>query len=198
MDEALRAELLEMERIDRAVRAALVARGELHRPGYHAEMEAVHRRHNARIRAIIDECGWPGYSLVGEDGCRAAGFVVQHAILDPDLQRRCVGLLREAVDQGEAAPFMLALLTDRVLMEEGQPQIYGTQYIGAEVGGIAPWPIAEPELVDERRAAVGLPAMAANEARITAQYREETRIMDEQPSSDRMSPETGQSHPSEM
>src|ERR671934_3043136 len=81
MDEALHAELLEMERIDRAVRADLVARGELHRPGYHPEMEAVHRRHTARIRAIIDACGWPGYSLAGEDGCRAAGFIVQHAIL---------------------------------------------------------------------------------------------------------------------
>src|SRR5579871_3027131 len=67
MDEALRAELLEMERCDRAVRAALVARGELHRPGYHPEMEAVHRRHNARMRAIIAACGWPGYTLVGED-----------------------------------------------------------------------------------------------------------------------------------
>jgi hypothetical protein len=65
MDEALRAELLEMERVDRAVRADLVARGELHRPGYHPQMAAVHRRHNARMRAIINAHGWPGYSLVG-------------------------------------------------------------------------------------------------------------------------------------
>jgi hypothetical protein len=72
MDEALRAELLEMERVDRAVRADLVARGELHRPGYHPQMEAVHRRHNARMRAIINAHGWPGFSLVGADGCRAA------------------------------------------------------------------------------------------------------------------------------
>jgi hypothetical protein len=181
MDEALRAELLEMERIDRAVRADLVARGELHRPGYHPEMEAVHRRHTARLRAIIAACGWPGYSLVGEDGCRAAGFIVQHAILDHELQRRCVGLLQEAVDRGEAAPFMLALLTDRVLMDEGKPQVYGTQYVGSKGGGIEPWPIAEPDKVDERRAAVGLPSMAENEARINVQHREEMRLMNEQP-----------------
>lgn len=143
MDEALRAELLEMERVDRAVRADLVARGELHRPGYHPEMEPVHRRHNARIRAISDARGWPGYSLVGEDGCRAAGFLVQHAILDHALQRRCVGLRQEAVDRGE-----VALLTDRVLLDEGAPQVYGTQYVGAQDGGIESWPIAEPERVD--------------------------------------------------
>src|SRR5437763_3049027 len=172
MDEALRAEVLEMERVDRAVRADLIARGELHRPGYHPEMEAMHRRHNGRIRAIIDAHGWPGYSLVGEDGCRAAGFIVQHAILDHELQRRCVDLLTEAVARGEAAPFMLAMLTDRVLMDEGQTQVYGTQYVGA-AGGIEPWPIADPATVDERRRAVGLPSMAENAARITEQYAQE-------------------------
>jgi hypothetical protein len=184
MDEALRAELLEMERIDRSVRAALVARGELHRSGYHPEMEAVHRRHNARLRAIIDERGWPGYSLVGEDGCRAAGFIVQHAILDHDLQRRCVGLLQEAVARGEAAPFMLAMLTDRVLMDEGEPQVYGTQYVGSKEGGIEPWCIADPERVDERRAAVGPSSMAENEARLNVQHRAETRLVNEQASTD--------------
>jgi len=173
MDETLRAELLEMERVDRSVRANLVERGELHAGGYHPEMEAVHRRHNARIRAILEARGWPGRSLVGEDGCRAAGFVVQHAILDLDLQRRGVALLTEAVAKREAEPFMLAMLTDRVLMQEGKAQIYGSQYIGAKEGGVEPWPIADPENVDERRRAVGLPSLAENTARLNAQQRQE-------------------------
>lgn len=176
MDEALRAELLEMERVDRAVRGDLVVRGELHRDGYHPEMEAIHRTHNARIRAVIEEHGWPGYALVGEDGCRAAGFIVQHAILDPDLQRSCVGLLEQAIGRGEADPFMLALLTDRVRMGDGLPQIYGTQYVGAAAGGIEPWPIAEPERVDERRRAVGLPPLAENTARLIEQHRKEAGV----------------------
>ncbi len=173
MDEMLRAELVEMERIDRNVRADLVERGELHTGGYHPEMQAVHHRHNARIRALLETHGWPGRSLVGEDGCRADGFVVQHAILDPELQRRGVELLTEAVAKSEAEPFMLALLTDRVLMQEGKPQIYGTQYVGAEKGGVEPWPIANPETVDERRHAVGLPSLAENTVRLNAQQRQE-------------------------
>jgi hypothetical protein len=44
MDETLRAELLEMERVDRTVRANLVERGELHAGGYHPEMRTVHYR----------------------------------------------------------------------------------------------------------------------------------------------------------
>ena len=173
MDETLRAELLEMERLDRSVRADLVERGELHTGGYHPEMQAVHQRHNARMRTIIGTYGWPGRSLVGDDGCRAAGFVVQHAILDPELQRLTVALLTTAVTKNEAEPFMLALLTDRVLMQEGQPQIYGTQYIGAAQGGVEPWPIANPQTVDERRQAVGLPPLAENTTRLNAQQQQE-------------------------
>ncbi len=176
MDESLRAELLEMERLDRAARAELVARNELHRPGYHPEMAAVHRRHNTRMNAILDRHGWPGRSLVGEDGCHAAGFVVQHAILDPALQRRCLPLLAAAVAAGEADGFMLALLTDRVRMEDGLPQVYGTQHVGAPGGGVEPWPISDPEKVDERRRAVGLPPLAENTARLNEQHRRELGV----------------------
>ena len=173
MNEGLRTELLEMERLDLSVRTELVERGELHRKGYHPEMQAVHERQNARLAAILDSYGWPGRSLVGEDGCRAAGFILQHAILDPELQRRGVALLTEAVAKDEAEPFMLALLTDRVLMQEGQPQLYGTQYIGSEQGGLEPWPIADPESVDERRLAMGLATLAENTARINARHAQE-------------------------
>jgi hypothetical protein len=170
MNEALRFELLEMERADRAKRAELVERGELHSSRYHPEMEAVHRRNNERMRAIIEAHGWPGRSLVGDEGCRAAGFVVQHAILDPELQRRCLDLLTEAVAAGEAFPFMMALLTDRVFLTEGKEQVYGTQYVGDGRGNLVPSPIAEPEKVNERRLAVGLPPLEENTARLTEQH----------------------------
>jgi hypothetical protein len=63
-------------------------------------------------------------------------------------------------------------------MDEGLPQVYGTQYVRAEGGGIKPWPIADPETVDERRQAMGLPTMAENEARLRSQHRQETGITD--------------------
>ena len=175
MDEQLRAELLEMEQRDRALRAELVARGELHTPvpRYHPEMEAVHRRHNTRMRAIIERHGWPGQSLVGKDGSQAAGFLVQHAILDLKLQRHALELLTDAVAQGEAEGFMLALLTDRVLMQEGKPQLYGTQYVGAQGGGVEPWPIQDAETVDERRRTVGLMPLAENTTSLNVQQHQE-------------------------
>jgi hypothetical protein len=174
MDEALRAELLTMEHTDRATRAALVERGVLH-GGYHPEMAEIHRRNNARMAEIVATTGWPGRTLVGDDGCRAAGFIVQHAVLDPDLQRRCLPLLEAAVAADEAFPFMVALLADRVLMEQGQPQRYGTQHIGGPDGMLIPWPIDEPETVDVRRIAMGLESLDERTATLRQQLADELR-----------------------
>lgn len=173
MDERLRDELLAMERGDRAVRADVVARGELHREGYHPEMALVHRRNNARMATIIAAVGWPGRTLVGDDGCRAAGFIVQHAILDPEFQARCLPLLEGAVATGEAFPPILAFLTDRVLLEQGRPQRYGTQFVGGPDGCLIPRTIEEPETVDDRRRAMGLEPLATRSRHLQEQIAEE-------------------------
>ncbi|WP_425473561.1 DUF6624 domain-containing protein [Streptomyces tailanensis] len=58
---------------------------------------------------------------------------------------------------GDASARHLAYLTDRVLVADGQPQLYGTQYTHEADGTeLRPQPIADPERLDERRAAMGL------------------------------------------
>ncbi|HEX5726545.1 MAG TPA: DUF6624 domain-containing protein [Longimicrobiaceae bacterium] len=112
-----------------------------------------------RLEEIIAEHGWPGASLVGEDGSRAAFLVLQHA--DPATQERYLPLLREAAEQGELAPAMLAMLEDRVRMRRGEMQLYGTQLRGDPASGrLTLWPIEDEANVDARRARVGLPPLA--------------------------------------
>ncbi len=124
--------------------------------GYHPRMEEVHRRNASRLKEIIAEHGWPGHSLVGEDGAIAAWFIAQHAIGDPPFQRRVLELLREALARGEVSPAAPAFLEDRICSFEGRPQVYGTQFDLDENGLPVPYPIADPEHVNERRRAVGL------------------------------------------
>lgn len=45
-------------------------------------------------------------------------------------------------------------------MNEGRSQTYGTQIADVRDGEGVPWPVADPERLDERRASVGLPAFA--------------------------------------
>jgi hypothetical protein len=165
MNDALREELLAMEAEDRRMRAELMAEGVLG-DGYHPRMQAVHDRNAARLTEIIAEHGWPGRSLAGDDGSHAAWFIVQHAIAHPALQRRCLLLLREAVQAGEAAKAQIAYLEDRIRYMEGQPQLYGTQYDWDENGELSPHPIEDPASVDERRRSVGLGTLAENTRRL--------------------------------
>ncbi len=152
MNDTLRHELLALAAEDRRVRARLAADGSLF-DGYHPEMEAVHRRNAARLAVMLDEHGWPGVAAVGEDGADAAWLVVQHAIGEPEFQRRCLRLLQDAAD---VPAWHAAMLDDRIRMFEGRLQRYGTQLEPDADGRLRPYPIEDPEGVEERRRAVGL------------------------------------------
>ena len=64
-------------------------------------------------------------------------------------------LVRASFELGEIRGEALALLTDRVLVEDGELQRYGTQ---AEIvdGAVRFSPIEDEAHVDERRAGLGL------------------------------------------
>lgn len=129
------------------------------------EMNRVDVANTDRLREIVDEHGWPGRSLVGEEGAEHAWLLVQHASAQLDFQRRVLVLLTAAVAAGEATPRQLAYLTDRVRMLEGREQIYGTQFIWGNDGHPVPYPIQDPDHVDDRRAAVGIESMQQSRAR---------------------------------
>ncbi len=114
----------------------------------------------ARLAEILAEHGWPTYDLVGEDGEDAAWTIAQHSDQDPAFQRQALELLRVAVDAGQASPGNLAYLTDRVAVNAGQPQTYGTQ-VGCGADGARPaTPLADEAAVDALRDEAGLGPLA--------------------------------------
>jgi hypothetical protein len=71
-------------------------------------------------------------------------------------------LMREAVADGVSDATELAYLEDRVAVNTGRPQRYGTQV--ECVGGHAEaQEVADPETVDERRAEVGMEPVALDD-----------------------------------
>ena len=105
---ALRAELLAMAADDHRVRAELVAEGTLFE-GYHPRMAALHRRHAARLAAIMERVGWPGRRLVGADAADAAWLVLQHSVGDPAVMRRGLALAQAAPAE-DVDPAQVAML----------------------------------------------------------------------------------------
>lgn len=112
---------------------------------------AIDKRTRTRMSAVVDELGWPGKSLVGEEASHAAWLLVQHADADPEFQKKCLDLMKKA-PPGEVSGKDIAYLTDRTLINSGQPQVYGTQLNEK----FEPSPMSDPDHVDKRRAEVGL------------------------------------------
>jgi hypothetical protein len=114
----------------------------------------------ARLRAIVSERGWPGRSLVADDGAHAAWLILQHAPADG--QRAMRPRVRAAIAGGEGRLGDLALLEDRVRVADGRPQFYGSQMQWPASGGGAAVldSLAIPACVDLRRSAMGLDPLA--------------------------------------
>jgi len=154
----LAAELLILRDADLAMRDTLAADGSLYE-GYHPKMEELHRRNAARLKEMIQEHGWPGRTLVGEEASEAAWLILQHSISDPQFQRRGLKLLEQAAAQKEIPAWQAAMLEDRIAMFEGRPQRYGTQFTFDENGNNCLHPLADTSNVEELRRSVGLPPL---------------------------------------
>jgi uncharacterized protein DUF6624 len=132
-------------------------------------LRAIDAENAAALKRIVDEHGWPGHALVGEQGAKAAWLLAQHADSDPDFQRRACALLGAAVEAGDASPVDFAYLIDRLMIQDGLPQRYGTQYVN-DSAGLRPHPIEDPDRLDQRRAAVALPPHAEYDATMRREY----------------------------
>ena len=109
---------------------------------------------------IVADVGWPGLTRVGPMGADAAWIVAQHADAANDRRRAVVDPLREAVAAGEADPRHYATLVDRIAAVDGAPQRFGTIVLADGGEAIFPVPIDDPDELDARRAALGLPPVA--------------------------------------
>jgi hypothetical protein len=112
------------------------------------------------VENIIAAKGYPGKTMVGELAGTIAWYVIQHS----QKIKQYFPIIKRAGEQGEIPKDLVAMMEDRLLVEERKPQLYGTQWISwlkhdATTGKTKPvtyiWPIADPENVNPRRYAMG-------------------------------------------
>ncbi len=162
---ALRDELLRRVEEDQKARMELLAwikeeglaHDKLGEDADHPRIVALRRidgENTERLTKVIQQYGWPGKSLVGTDGAHAAWLLLQHADLNPALQKKGLALMKNA-PAGEVSLQDIAYLTDRVSMKECGKQVYGTQVQQID-GKWQPQPLLDPEAVDRLRSEAGL------------------------------------------
>lgn len=117
------------------------------------------------LAAVLDHRTWFFRSTDGELPASAAWLLAQHADAFPAIQARVLERMQQLVLSGEVAASQYAYLTDRVGLATVGRQRFGTQMYCAGPQDWRPRPVEDPELLDQRRAEVGLPSMAEYTAR---------------------------------
>lgn len=96
--------------------------------GLWEKQEEIDKSNTAWLDSVIASSGWPGVSMVGEDGDHAAWLILQHADLNIVMQRKHLKTLQIEAGKNNTSSNNVAYLTDRVLVNTGKKQIYGTQF----------------------------------------------------------------------
>jgi hypothetical protein len=117
-------------------------------------MEEENKKQNEkRLIELLELYGWPTASEVTEFAAAGAALIINHS--NYELRSAYFPMLEDAFQKGEAQPLRYAKMRDRLLVEEGKEQLYGTQI---QMNNLErkPYPIHDPEHVDKRRAEIGL------------------------------------------
>jgi hypothetical protein len=158
-DPALARQITEMAREDQWARHLLDT---IHKYNYSQTKEeivwdiihATDKKHNQRVWKIINDIkSYPDIMLVGYDPACDFWLLVQHQDSDTVLQKEVLKYMKWAVDHKQAPEHQYAFLVDRVRLNTGQKQLYGTQYwLNKDKTAYIPRPLEDSMNVNRRRA----------------------------------------------
>jgi hypothetical protein len=112
-------------------------------------------------KEIVSRYGFPGYDRVGEKGSEHFWAIVQHCDDDVEFQQKILLLMKNELKKNNASKRNYAYLTDRVLVNKGQKQIYGTQcHLNSKTKKWEPLPLKDPAHINALRKSVGLESLA--------------------------------------
>ncbi|MGV7210089.1 DUF6624 domain-containing protein [Oxalobacteraceae bacterium A2-2] len=125
-DPALRAELAERYQRDQEARVAFLA----------TPANALVRQRVLQVDAdnvawlfkLVNAQGLPTVAQVGEAGVEQAWLLAQHADRQPRFQAALLPAMEASHAAGELSGMSLSRFVDRVLVKQGKPQRYGTQF----------------------------------------------------------------------
>lgn len=132
-NEALQIELIKMYINDQAVRGNIMSEmiSKYRLDEYEltkTDAASVDRLNRERLKAIIQEYGFPTRQLVGKDAVQGIFLIIQHSDGDKEWQKEQLPYIRKAVKQGDMDGQSYAYLYDRIKINGGEKQLYGTQF----------------------------------------------------------------------
>ena len=120
-----------------------------------AQKKEIGKGNFSRIEQLISTHGWPTYTMVGKLAADAPLIIINH--LESEKMRiKYLPQIEEACLQKEGSCMEYAKINDRILVNTNKFQIYGMQFRYNSKRQLEPFPIKDPEYVDQKRMAIGL------------------------------------------
>lgn len=106
-------------------------------------------RNQELVISIIEKCGMPTLNEVTQKHMTAIWVVLQHTT--KKYRKKYFPQIEAAVKNGDLSKEQYALMKDRILMDDGKPQLYGSQLNNGKL-----YELENPETVNERRKEMGM------------------------------------------
>lgn len=159
LNTALREELLAMEKTDQEARKKCIS-GTADEQIQCLEKidQTIDAPNTKRLEEIFKKYGFPTMKLVSKDGFQAFLLLLQHSTSD-SLREKSLKPIKKAFKRGEISPLDYANFTDRLLLHQGKPQIYGSGFKTKD-GKLVMDKTKDIKNLDKRRRKIGLPPIA--------------------------------------
>jgi hypothetical protein len=110
------------------------------------------RENLTTIISLIEKCGMPTLEEVNDVQMSAIWAIFQHG--DNDNRKKYLPLLEKSAKNGDLKATQIAMMKDRTMMNDGEPQVYGTQ-VTKNGNEWVLYKLENPETVNKRRAEMG-------------------------------------------
>ena len=131
--------------------------------------EEIDAPNTKRMNDILASRGFPTPTLVGRDGVGAFVTMLQHVRDVETRKNSAVGMTR-AYEDKVILPHQYAGFVDRLLIDQGKPQRYGSNFEMKD-GKMVMTPVEDPRNLEKRRKDLGLPTMAEYMKMIKEMYK---------------------------
>jgi hypothetical protein len=125
---------------------------------YDEDIDGTDKINIEKLKIIIEEIGFPNRKMVGKQGMLSIYTIIRNANKYPEFQETQLKNVKIAADQGDLSMEEYAYLFDRVKLNSGEKQVYGTHFSAPEYANrkAVLMPIIDEEKLDERRRELGL------------------------------------------
>lgn len=151
----LRKELLNMREKDQSSRFEFMKNK---KGDYESMINEVDMEHTERLKEIIKQYGMLDVDGIGKDGLEAVSLILIHSP-DINFQEEMLPFIKKLYSNDALEGQEYALLFDKILVNKGIRQYYGTQFIFKD-GKYIPDEIEDESNVDLRRKELGMSSLS--------------------------------------